>query len=181
MALSYNAHDYINSSTFWAQLEPLRELLQPIDEALRMSESNRAHLEKVLDRWAKIHTHLIRMKNDFPVLGEFLQQNGTFSTRYHRQEFSIQILIHDKKRNRLASEKVDKLTYIYMNTRVLVDVDKRQTKPLHALTEEEKVELEDKILQEDDSSDNSKDEATADELEEDSSPEGNVDEEFADA
>ena len=90
-------------------------------------------------------------------------------------------MIHDKKRNRLASEKVDKLTYIYMNTRVLGDVDKRQTKPLHALTEEEKVELEDKILQEDDSSDNSKDEATADELEEDSSPEGNVDEEFADA
>ena len=97
------------------------------------------------------------------------------------RSFSIQNLIHDKKRNRLASEKVDKLTYIYMNTRVLVDVDKRQTKPLHALTEEEKVELEDKILQEDDSSDNNEDEATGDELEEDSSPEGNVDEEFADA
>ena len=92
MALSYNAHDYINSSTFWAQLEPLRELLQPIDEALRMSESNQAHLEKVLDRWAKINTHLIRMKNNFPVLGEFLQQNGTFSTRYHRQVLSIHIV-----------------------------------------------------------------------------------------
>src|SRR5579859_5673762 len=90
--LAVYSHDYINSSTFWGSLESLRELLQPIDEALRMSESNQAHLEKVLDRWATIHTHLNRMKNDFPVLGDFLKTNGVFSSRYHHQVLPIHIV-----------------------------------------------------------------------------------------
>lgn len=242
-----------------------------------MSESNQAHLEKVLDRWAKIHTHLNQMKNDFPGLREFLKQNGAFSSRYHRQvlpihiaafflspqhwttlmdasseaqtyeffnqytesedrktirtefqcfrnqlhpfeavrvcwehaneprifwlmqlehtkiigklavriystpansvpserSFSCQNFIHDKKRNRLGPEKVDKLTYIYMNTRVLNDVDRKPLKSVHALTEKEKVEMEDMLLQKEDvNGEDSEDEYSADDLEEDSIMEG---------
>src|SRR5579859_1595828 len=96
------------------------------------------------------------------------------------RSFSTQNFIHDKKRNRLGSEKVNKLTYIYMNTRVLGDIDRQPVKSVHALTEEEKVEMEDILLQEEDMSEDSEDERTGDELEEDSSVEGVVDdEEFA--
>jgi len=73
-------------------IESLQELLQPIDEALWMSESNQAHLEKVLDRWAMIHMHLNQIKTDFPVLGEFLKTNGAFSSRYQRQVLPIHIV-----------------------------------------------------------------------------------------
>src|SRR5579859_7549458 len=90
--LAAHADNYINSSMFGVSLKSLREILQPIDEALRMSESNQAYLEKVLDRWAMIHTHLNQMKTDFPVLSEFLKTNGVFSSRYHRRVLPIHIV-----------------------------------------------------------------------------------------
>jgi hypothetical protein len=65
--------------------------------------------------------------------------------------FSIQNLIHTKTRNQLRSEKVNKLTYIYINTRVLsnavqstrLSITKRSP---HDLTEAELVQLEDELL-----------------------------------
>src|SRR5579859_4274436 len=90
--LAAHAHDYINSSMFWASLESLRELLQPIDEALWMSESNQAHLEKVLDRWAMIHMHLNRMKTDFPILGKLVQVFGVLWNATLRSLISASIL-----------------------------------------------------------------------------------------
>ena len=41
--------------------------------------------------------------------------------------FSAQNLIHDKKRNRLSSEKANKLVYIHMNQRILESLDRQQT------------------------------------------------------
>jgi len=41
--LKFSATEYISQLDFWARLEAFRELLKPIDEALRMSESNKSH------------------------------------------------------------------------------------------------------------------------------------------
>ena len=90
--LAYDEHEYIMSSDFWAALEPLHELVQPIDETLKMSESNKASLDLVLGRWASIHGHLTRMKSNFQFLDEFLTQDSTFQTRFARQVHSIHIV-----------------------------------------------------------------------------------------
>ena len=76
--LPYDAYDIIQSSTFWMQLEGLRELLEPIDNALKMSECNQSHLGLVFTRWTDIYEHLKWSKKDYPVLDEFLAPNGTF-------------------------------------------------------------------------------------------------------
>jgi hypothetical protein len=61
------------------------------------------------------------------------------------RSFSIQNIIHDKKRNRLLPEKTNKLMYIYMNRRVL---DRRQGQIVRweQLNEEQLLELEDELL-----------------------------------
>ena len=251
--LSFNAGEHIQSSVFWQQLEQLREILQPLDEAVRMSESNLAGLRTVIPRWEIIHQHLSVHARDFPELQTFLEPNEGFKKRYNRQiiplhvvafyllpknrqlnfdsnyqtqlfdffaqyakteaetivlreeycyyisqmrpfsitnlcwkheedpvgfwlitsissllgrlalrifktpcnsvpcerAFSIQNLIHTKIRNQLRSEKVDKLTYIYVNTRVLSNavqstcITKRS---FNDLTETELVQFEDELL-----------------------------------
>ena len=77
----------IRSSAFWIQLEILKELLQPIDEAITMSESDKSHLGMIISRWATIRSHLVRMKADFPVLEEFIQSDHekAFPARFKRQ------------------------------------------------------------------------------------------------
>lgn len=52
--------------------------------------------------------------------------------------FSVQNFIHTKLRNCLHPKRVDKLTYIYMNSRVF----KRKQKSPYSLTDEEQVQLE---------------------------------------
>jgi len=81
------------SKEFWTELEPLRELLQPIDEALKMSESGKSHLGHVLERWLKITKHLNIKKLDFQELEPFMStDNGTFSKRYNRQVVTLHIV-----------------------------------------------------------------------------------------
>jgi len=71
--------------------------------------------------------------------------------------FSTQNFIHSKMRNHLKPDHVDKLTYIYMNRRALRlkgqkhrdDVEVNYL-DLSTLTAEEEVELEDKLLHEED-------------------------------
>src|SRR5579859_3030408 len=45
--IKQSALDVIQSREFWAQLESIRELLQPLDEHLKMSESGKSHLAQV--------------------------------------------------------------------------------------------------------------------------------------
>ena len=54
--------DIILSSEFWANLEALRVILKPLDDALRMSESNQSTLAYVVSRWNTILEHLEEMK-----------------------------------------------------------------------------------------------------------------------
>jgi Protein of unknown function (DUF 659) len=263
--LPYNAGEYIESTPFWQELEQLREILKPLDEAIRMSESGLAGLGTVIPRWEAILKHLSTHTNDFSELRTFLEPNEGFSKRYNRQviplhvvafyltpknrqlnfdsnyqtqifdffaryanseaeamilredycyyisqigpfdttnpcwkhednatsfwllasirsqlgklalrvfkapcnsvpserAFSIQNLIHTKTRNQLRSEKVDKLTYIYINTRVLnasqkvfpsTHLNSTKRSPTD-LTEAELVELEDELIQDEGMSD----------------------------
>jgi hypothetical protein len=59
VALAFDAISYINSTVFWVELEGMVELLEPIDTKLRMSESGKAHLGMVFDRWKSILSHLV--------------------------------------------------------------------------------------------------------------------------
>ena len=54
--------DIILSSEFWANLEALRVILKPLDDALRMSESNQSTLAHVVSRCNTILEHLEEMK-----------------------------------------------------------------------------------------------------------------------
>lgn len=74
--LSSEALQYIMDPMFWAQLDELRDLLQPIDKALKMSESDRANLGRVLPRWDGIHTHLDRIKAKSSDLIEYMKLDG---------------------------------------------------------------------------------------------------------
>lgn len=81
------------SRPFWEGLERLREVLEPITEHIKMSESDKSHLGRVMDRWDQIHIHLTRMQPDFPGLDAFLspQATGTgfFYPRFKRQVLPI--------------------------------------------------------------------------------------------
>jgi len=46
------------SRPFWENLERLREVLEPITDCITMSESDKSHLGRVMDRWDQIHIHL---------------------------------------------------------------------------------------------------------------------------
>ena len=83
-----SAIDAIRSRDFWMQLESIRELLQPLDEELKKSESGKSHLGHVLSRWLSMLRHLVnRKKTDFAIeLESFLVTGtGTFAQRYQRQ------------------------------------------------------------------------------------------------
>jgi Protein of unknown function (DUF 659) len=91
--LGYNAYEYIADRNFWRDLDIMRELLEPIDEHLKMSESGRGHLGLVLHRWIDILKHLKRRIKDIPELEDFINENdGIFAKRYKRQVASIHIV-----------------------------------------------------------------------------------------
>ena len=92
--IKQSALNVIQSREFWAQLELIRELLQPLDEYLKMSESGKSHLGQVLSRWLDILDHLnTRSKTDFTIeLGDFMStDNGGFVQRYQRQVKPIHV------------------------------------------------------------------------------------------
>ena len=60
------------------------------------------------------------------------------------RSFSAQNLVHDKKRNRLEPDKVDKLTFIHMNQRALDNLYNGRILP-HSLDNDAEIELENDI------------------------------------
>jgi hypothetical protein len=75
-------------------LEALRELLQPIDERLRMSESGKSHLGHVLNRWADILKTLRTMSIEHQELATFISEGGPFMERYCKQVLPIHIVAY---------------------------------------------------------------------------------------
>ena len=93
------AYDAITDSNFWRDVDLIRELLEPIDEGLKMSESSKTHLGHVLHRWMNFLKHLQRKVKDFPELKEFIsprnpKEKGTFPYRYNRQVAPIHVLAY---------------------------------------------------------------------------------------
>lgn len=85
--------DTIISRSFWPALESMRELLQPIDECLKMSESGKSNLGHVLDRWKDFLRHLEAKKREFAEVEMFLS-SGTFANRFARQVLPIHIVAY---------------------------------------------------------------------------------------
>jgi hAT family C-terminal dimerisation region len=77
------------------KLEALRELLQPIDERLRMSESGKSHLGHVLNRWAGILQTMRRKSVEHQELETFISdEGGPFMERYRKQVLPIHIVAY---------------------------------------------------------------------------------------
>ena len=109
-----NAMNLITSKTLWADLEPMRELLQPLDEAIKMSESDGARLGTVCTRWDAIDSHLKRMQAQFPEIVEFLKPNGVASIRFERQIHSIHIAafyLSPQQRSAPLNEEAEKVLF----------------------------------------------------------------------
>jgi hypothetical protein len=81
--LRNNAVATLRDRSFWTGLDILRDVLEPIDESLRMSESSRAHLGTVMGRWITINLHLERQGNHLPELQTFRLE--CFGPRFQRQ------------------------------------------------------------------------------------------------
>jgi len=94
--LKQEALDAIMDREMWSKLEALREVLQPIDERLRMSESGKSHLGHVLGRWKDILKHLHAQSKEHKELASFLADgsDGGFVNRYNRQVLDIHIVAY---------------------------------------------------------------------------------------
>jgi hAT family C-terminal dimerisation region len=88
-----------------------------------------------------------------PVLGKLCNRifQAPANSVPSERSFSTQNFLHSKARNRLDPIRIDKLTYIYMNSRVFRGKDSiiDNHVDLETLTPEEAMELEDQLLQED--------------------------------
>jgi hypothetical protein len=63
----------------------MRELLEPINKNLKMSESSKGHLSLVLDRWIDILKHLKRKIKDIREPENFANEHDSpFAERYKR-------------------------------------------------------------------------------------------------
>ena len=96
--LAFNAQEFLVDSTFWSNLDGLRALLKPIDDAIKASESNKSDLAKVIPHWAEIFAHFERQSPLLQsALDDFLSPQGgkhTFQLRYRRQVKPIHIVAH---------------------------------------------------------------------------------------
>jgi hypothetical protein len=80
----------IRQNVFWDKLRELLQLLRPIHEVQRASESNRATLAFVFERWLTIQSHLstfAQVGEHFgPLVKEFVELGvGTWRQRLERQ------------------------------------------------------------------------------------------------
>jgi len=71
---------------FWANLSSLEQILSPIHEAQKMSESDGATLSKVIPRWMKLEAELRQLSVVCPLLiGGITQAGGVFRERSLKQ------------------------------------------------------------------------------------------------
>jgi hypothetical protein len=74
---------------FWKSLTELSEILKPIHEAQKMSESNDSTLAKVVPRWLRLEQDLKRLAQVYPYLKLVLVPGGLFKERFNRQTSPI--------------------------------------------------------------------------------------------
>jgi hypothetical protein len=72
--------------SFWTNLSSLEQILRPIHEAQKMSESNKSTLSKVVPRWMKLEAELQQLGKQYPLLvGGVTQAGGVFRERSKKQ------------------------------------------------------------------------------------------------
>jgi len=82
--------EIIVDHTFWANLSSLEQILRPIHEAQKMSESDSSTLSKVIPRWMKLEAELQQLSRLFPLLlGGITQPGGVFRERTEKQITNI--------------------------------------------------------------------------------------------
>jgi hypothetical protein len=76
----------ITDHSFWANLSSIEQILRPIHEAQKMSESDRSTLSKVVPRWLKLEAELAQLSKILPdLIGGFTQSGGPFRERSLKQ------------------------------------------------------------------------------------------------
>ena len=85
---------------FWAELTTVRELLQPLDNAIRSSESDRSDISKVVLRWAEVEDEWRRLQFRRPQLpwdeiwGVFAARKRRQVTKMNRLAFALDPCLH---------------------------------------------------------------------------------------
>jgi len=76
----------ITNQSFWSDLAAIEQIIRPIHEAQKMSESNSSTLSKVVPRWQKLGAELGRLSSIYSSLvGGFLDIGGPFFARLGKQ------------------------------------------------------------------------------------------------
>ena len=76
----------ITDHVFWANLSSLEQILRPIHEAQKMSESDGSILSKVIPRWMKLEAELRQLGILLPsLIGGITQAGGVFRERSKKQ------------------------------------------------------------------------------------------------
>jgi hypothetical protein len=82
--------EILQDDNFGVDLKKLMALLKPIYEAIRMSESTRSDLSKVLKRWTSLHTHLIDCERFRPFEADLQAYNASrFTPRMGKQVIDV--------------------------------------------------------------------------------------------
>jgi hypothetical protein len=79
----------IVDSEFWSKLGEVAEIIKPIHEAQKMSESNSATLAHVIPRWLRLESKLVALSELYPYLKPILAPGGIFNTRLNMQTSEI--------------------------------------------------------------------------------------------
>ena len=80
----------ITDHTFWTDLSSIEQIIRPIHNAQKMSESDGSVLSKVVPRWLKLEVELRQLTNVYPTLmGEFMSPGGPFVKRAKKQIIDI--------------------------------------------------------------------------------------------
>jgi hypothetical protein len=73
----------IRSSTFWANLDVLKDVLESIDGLICMSESGRSHFGLIVGQWIQVNNIIERYNTTIPALQSF--KINQFLPRFHRE------------------------------------------------------------------------------------------------
>jgi hypothetical protein len=85
--LRANAITTLKDPTFWSNLDQLKDVLEPLDNQVRMAESTNAHIGTVLKRWKTVEELLKTQVNHLPELENFITTH--FHPRFKRQVLDI--------------------------------------------------------------------------------------------
>jgi hypothetical protein len=81
---------YITDPGFWNALSSIEQIIQPIHEAQKMSESDKSTLAKVVPRWLKLESDLRTLSTVHKeLIGNFIDNRGPFQTRAQKQTGDI--------------------------------------------------------------------------------------------